>query len=145
MEVKLDENRENKKNITRNWYLIDADGKILGRMATEIATILRGKNRVNFDKSLDLGNYIIVINAKKIRLTGEKEKQKLYRHHTGYPGSLKEITYKAMIQKKPELVVENAVRGMLPKNKLSRSLIKRLKVYRGSQHPHSAQKIEILN
>lgn len=145
MEVKLDENRENKKNIGRNWYLIDAEGKILGRMATEIATILRGKNRANFDKSLDLGNYIIVINAEKIKLTGEKEKQKLYRYHTGYPGSLKEITYKEMIQKKPELVIENAVRGMLPKNKLSRSLIKRLKVYRGSQHPHSAQKIEILD
>jgi len=145
MEVKLDENRENKKNIGRNWYLIDAEGKILGRMATEIATILRGKNRANFDKSQDLGNYIIVINAEKIKLTGEKEKQKLYRYHTGYPGSLKEITYKEMIQKKPELVIENAVRGMLPKNKLSRSLIKRLKVYRGSQHPHSAQKIEILD
>ncbi|KUK98205.1 MAG: LSU ribosomal protein L13p (L13Ae) [Atribacteria bacterium 34_868] len=145
MEVKLDENRENKKNIDRNWYLIDAEGKILGRMATEIATILRGKNRANFDKSQDLGNYIIVINAEKIKLTGEKEKQKLYRYHTGYPGSLKEITYKEMIQKKPELVIENAVRGMLPKNKLSRSLIKRLKVYRGSQHPHSAQKIEILD
>ena len=114
-------------------------------MATEIATILRGKNRANFDKSQDLGNYIIVINAEKIKLTGEKEKQKLYRYHTGYPGSLKEITYKEMIQKKPELVIENAVRGMLPKNKLSRSLIKRLKVYRGSQHPHSAQKIEILD
>ncbi len=145
MEVKLDENRENKKNIDRNWYLIDAEGKILGRMATEIVTILRGKNRANFDKSQDLGNYIIVINAEKIKLTGEKEKQKLYRYHTGYPGSLKEITYKEMIQKKPELVIENAVRGMLPKNKLSRSLIKRLKVYRGSQHPHSAQKIEILD
>jgi large subunit ribosomal protein L13 len=145
MEVKLDENRENKKNIGRNWYLIDAEGKILGRMATEIATILRGKNRANFDKSQDLGNYIIVINAEKIKLTGEKEKQKLYRYHTGYPGSLKEITYKEMIQKKTELVIENAVRGMLPKNKLSRSLIKRLKVYRGSQHPHSAQKIEILD
>lgn len=145
MEVKLDENRENKKNIDRSWYLIDAEGKILGRMATEIATILRGKNRANFDKSLDLGNYIIVINAEKIKLTGEKEKQKLYRYHTGYPGSLKEITYKEMIQKKPELVIENAVRGMLPKNKLSRSLIKRLKVYRGSQHLHSAQKIEILD
>lgn len=145
MEVKLDENRENKKNIDRNWYLIDAEGKILGRMATEIATILRGKNRANFDKSQDLGNYIIVINAEKIKLTGEKEKQKLYRYHTGYPGSLKEINYKEMIQKKPELVIENAVRGMLPKNKLSRSLIKRLKVYRGSQHPHSAQKIEILD
>ncbi|MDD3538704.1 MAG: 50S ribosomal protein L13 [Atribacterota bacterium] len=141
----MDENRENKKNIDRNWYLIDAEGKILGRMATEIATILRGKNRANFDKSQDLGNYIIVINAEKIKLTGEKEKQKLYRYHTGYPGSLKEITYKEMIQKKPELVIENAVRGMLPKNKLSRSLIKRLKVYRGSQHPHSAQKIEILD
>ncbi|MGD9551525.1 MAG: 50S ribosomal protein L13 [Candidatus Caldatribacteriota bacterium] len=141
----MDENRENKKNIGRNWYLIDAEGKILGRMATEIATILRGKNRANFDKSQDLGNYIIVINAEKIKLTGEKEKQKLYRYHTGYPGSLKEITYKEMIQKKPELVIENAVRGMLPKNKLSRSLIKRLKVYRGSQHPHSAQKIEILD
>lgn len=145
MEEKLETYREKNDNIHRKWYLFDADGKILGRMATQIASILRGKHRVSFDKSQDLGDYVIVINAEKIRLTGKKEEQKLYRHHTHYPGSLKEIPYKEMIQKKPEMIIEKAVKGMLPNNKLSRSMIKKLKVYRGDKHPHSAQNLDVVH
>ncbi len=141
----MDTKGEKRTNIDRNWYLINADGKILGRLATEIALILRGKNKVNFDKSIDLGNYVIVINADKVKLTGRKEEQKIYRYHTNYPGSLKEISFKNMMQKKPDFVIKNAVKGMLPDNKLSRKLIKRLKIYCGDQHPHSAQNIEMLN
>ena len=136
--------REKKDNIHRNWYLFNAEGKILGRLATEVASVLRGKNKVIFDQSQDLGDYVIVINAEKIKVTGKKQEQKLYRHHTNYPGSLKEIPYKEMIQKKPEMIIEKAVKGMLPKNKLSRSVIKKLKVYRGDKHPHIAQEIEVV-
>lgn len=141
----MDIQKEKKENIARSWYLINADGKILGRLATKIATILRGKNKVNYDKSIDLGNYVIVINADKIKLTGKKEEQKIYRYHTNYPGSLKEISYNRMMQKKPDFIIKNAVKGMLPDNKLSRKLIKRLKIYCGDQHPHLEQDIEILN
>lgn len=136
--------REKKENIQRNWYLFNAEGRILGRLATEVASILRGKNKVFFDQSQDLGDYVIVINAEKIKVTGKKQEQKLYRHHTNYPGSLKEIPFDEMIQKKPEMIIEKAVKGMLPKNKLSRAIIKKLKVYRGDQHPHAAQEIEIV-
>jgi large subunit ribosomal protein L13 len=145
MEEKLKTYREKKENIQRKWYLFNADGKILGRLATEIASILRGKNKVVFDQSQDLGDYVVVINAEKIKVTGKKEEQKLYRHHTGYPGSLKEIKYKELQQKKPEMIIEKAVKGMLPSNKLSRSMIKKLKVYRGDTHPHTAQEIEVVN
>jgi len=136
--------REKKENIQRNWYLFNAEGRILGRLATEVASILRGKNKVFFDQSQDLGDYVIVINAEKIKVTGKKQEQKLYRHHTNYPGSLKEIPFDEMIQKKPEMIIEKAVKGMLPKNKLSRAIIKKLKVYRGDQHPHAAQEIEVV-
>ncbi len=137
--------KEKKENIQRKWYLYDADGKILGRLATEIASILRGKNKVVFDESQDLGDYVVVINAEKVRVTGKKEEQKLYRHHTGYPGSLKEIKYKELQHKKPEAIIEKAVKGMLPNNKLNRAIIKKLKVYSGNTHPHTAQEIEIVN
>lgn len=137
--------RENINNIERKWYLYDAEGKILGRLATEIASILRGKNKVFFDKSQDLGDYVVVINAEKVKVTGHKEEQKLYRHHSHYPGSLKETPFNEMIIKKPEMVIEKAVKGMLPKNKLSQAMIKKLKVYRGSHHPHAAQQIEVLS
>jgi len=136
--------REKKENIQRNWYLFNAEGKILGRLATEVASILRGKNKVIFDQSQDLGDYVIVINAEKVKVTGKKQEQKLYRHHTNYPGSLKEIKYEEMLQKKPEMIIEKAVKGMLPRNKLSRSMIKKLKVYRGDNHPHAAQEIEVV-
>lgn len=141
---KLKTYREKQENVQRNWYLFDAEGKILGRLATEIASILRGKNKVCYDQSQDLGDYVVVINAEKVKVTGKKQEQKLYRRHTGYPGALKEVPYKEMIQKKPEAVIEKAVKGMLPNNKLSRSMIKKLKVYRGNKHPHAAQEIEIV-
>jgi len=138
--------REGKSSsIDRNWFLIDANNKILGRLAGEIAIILRGKNKVNFDKAVDQGNYVIVINADKVKLTGKKEEQKLYRYHTNYPGSLKEIPYSRLRQEKPEFIIKKAVKGMLPDNKLSRRFIRRLKVYCGEQHPHSAHNVEILN
>ncbi len=144
MEEKLKTFRENNKNIKRNWYLFNAEGRILGRLATEVASILRGKNKAFFDQSQDFGDYVIVINAEKVKVTGKKQEQKLYRHHTNYPGSLKEIPYEEMLQKKPEMIIEKAVKGMLPKNKLNRSVIKKLKVYRGDQHPHTAQEIEVV-
>ncbi|MDD2352170.1 MAG: 50S ribosomal protein L13 [Candidatus Caldatribacteriota bacterium] len=137
--------REKQENIQRNWYLFDAKGKILGRLATEVASILRGKNKVVFDQSQDLGDYVVVINAEKVKVTGNKAEQKLYRHHTGYPGSLKEVKFEEMIEKKPEMVIEKAVKGMLPKNKLSRSVMKKLKVYRGDKHPHTAQEVIVIN
>lgn len=137
--------KEKKEELVRNWYLIDANDKILGRLATEIAILLRGKNRVNFDKSVDLGNYVVVVNADKVKLTGKKEDQKLYRYHTQYIGSLKEIPYKELRQKKPDFIIKKAVKGMLPSNKLSQKLIKRLKIYSGDQHPHVAQNIVILH
>jgi len=141
LEEKVKTFREKKENVKRNWYLINADGRILGRLATEIASILRGKNKTIFDPSQDFGDYVIVVNADKVRVTGKKEEQKLYRHHTGYPGSLKEIPYKIMMQKKPEMIIKKAVKGMLPKNKLSNQMIKKLKVYCGDSHPHIAQEI----
>ena len=133
--------REKKENIKRNWFLIDANNRVLGRLATQVASILRGKNKTIFDPSQDFGDYVIVVNAEKIKVTGNKEEQKLYRHHTGYPGSLKEIPYKEMKKKKPEIIIEKAVKGMLPKNKLSNKMIKKLKVYCGDSHPHKAQEI----
>ncbi len=133
--------REKIVNVDRNWYLFDAEGKILGRLATEIAAILRGKNKTFYDQSQDFGDYVIVINAEKVKVTGKKPEQKLYRHHTNYPGSLKEVTFNEMLQKKPEAIIEKAVKGMLPKNKLSNAIIKKLKVYRGNKHPHTAQEI----
>ena len=138
--------REDKSNnIDRNWFLIDANDKVLGRLAGKISIILRGKNKVNFDKAVDQGNYVIVVNADKIKLTGKKEEQKLHRYHTNYPGSLKEIPYSRLRQEKPEFIIKKAVKGMLPNNKLSRKFIRRLKVYSGEQHPHSAHNVEILN
>ena len=141
----MDTYKGNKEEIERNWYLIDANEKVLGRLATKVATILRGKNKINFENSVDSGDYVIIINAEKVKLTGKKEEQKLYRYHTGYPGALKEISLREMSQKKPDFIIKKAVKGMLPDNRLSRKLIKRLKVYCGSQHPHIAQSIEILN
>ena len=141
----MDTYRGKKEELERNWYLVDANRKVLGRLATKVATILRGKNKINFENSIDLGDYVVVVNAEKIKLTGKKEEQKLYRYHTGYPGALKEIPYREMGRKKPDFIIKKAVKGMLPDNRLSRKLIKRLKVYSGEQHPHTAQNIKILN
>jgi len=133
-----------KQDIERRWYLIDANGKILGRLASFIATRLRGKHKPIYTPHADTGDFIIVINAEKVRLTGNKLKDKVYYRHTGYIGSLKSITAEKLLQKKPENLIRFAVEGMLPKNRLGRKLIKKLKVYAGSDHPHEPQKPEIL-
>ncbi len=131
---------------SRPWYLVDAKGKTLGRMATKIADILRGKDKPTFTPNTDLGGFVVVINAKDVKLTGNKLEQKQYYRHSGYIGSIKSVSAKDMLEKSPERVIEHAVKGMLPKNKLSSQLIKKLKVYADSEHPHTAQnptKIEI--
>ncbi len=133
-----------KDQIEKKWWLIDAEGKILGRLATKIATLLRGKHKPYFTNFIDTGDYVIVINAEKVRLTGKKAKKKIYRSHSGYIGGLKEIPFEKLIQKKPEEVIRRAVWGMLPKNRLGRAIFKKLKVYRGPNHPHQAQKPEPL-
>ena len=125
--------------IVRDWHLVDAEGKTLGRLASSIAQVLRGKNKVNFSYHLDMSDFVIVINADKVILTGNKENSKEYWRHTGYPGGQKVISYKQMIKEKPEKVIQNAVKGMLPHNKLGRKLLKHLKVYSGVNHPHDAQ------
>ncbi len=132
-------------DIDRKWYLIDAEGEILGRLATQIATILRGKNKPNYTPSMDLGDYVVVINAEKIKVTGNKLKGKIYRYHTSYPGGLKSVTLETLLKKKPELVVKKAVQGMIPHTKLGRTMIKKLKIYKGNEHPHQAQKLEKIN
>ncbi|NLV88949.1 MAG: 50S ribosomal protein L13 [Tissierellia bacterium] len=132
-----------KNEIDRKWYIIDAEGKVLGRLASEIATILSGKNKPIYTPHVDTGDFVIVINADKIKLTGKKLEQKNYVYHTGYPGGLREIPYERMIKEKPEKIIELAVKGMLPKNRLGRKMIKKLKVYAGAEHKHEAQKPEI--
>lgn len=130
--------------IERKWYVVDADGSTLGRMASEIAKILRGKNKPQYTPFLDTGDFVIVVNASRVVLTGNKLDQKKYYHHTGYPGGLKDVSYRSLMQKKPEKAVELAVKGMLPKNSLGRAMIKKLKVYAGPEHAHAAQKPEAL-
>jgi len=127
------------KDLDPGWRVIDADGKTLGRLATEIATILRGKDKPTFTKHMAVGDFVIVINASKIRVSGQKADQKIYYHHTQYPGGLREIPYKRMLERFPERVIRLAVRGMLPHNRLGRQILRRLKVYPGLEHPHEAQ------
>ena len=131
-------------DIKRKWYVVDADGLTLGRLASEVAKILRGKHKPQYTPFLDTGDFVIVINASKLVLTGKKLDQKLYRYHTGYQGGLKEIKYRNLMQNKPEKVVELAVKGMLPKNSLGRAMFKKLKVFAGAEHNHTAQQPEIL-
>ncbi len=133
------------EDIDRKWYLIDAEGEILGRLATQIATILIGKNKPTYTPSMDLGDYVVVINAEKIKVTGNKLKGKIYRYHTSYPGGLKSVILGTLLKKKPELVVKKAVQGMIPHTKLGRAMIKKLKIYKGNEHPHQAQKLEKIN
>ncbi|MGI6298961.1 MAG: 50S ribosomal protein L13 [Saccharofermentanales bacterium] len=130
--------------IEKKWFVVDAEGQTLGRLATEVARILRGKHKPTYTPFLDTGDYVIVVNAAKLVLTGKKLDQKMYRYHTGYPGGLKEIKYRNMMQKNPERVFEVAVRGMLPKNALGRAMYKKLKVYAGPEHEHTAQQPEPL-
>ncbi|HIJ78727.1 MAG: 50S ribosomal protein L13 [Desulfobulbaceae bacterium] len=132
------------KEIERKWYVVDAQDKVLGRIASEIATRLRGKHKPNYSTFMDVGDFVVVVNADKVRLTGKKWDQKKYYHHTSYMGGLKEITAKDLMVKKPEDLVIKAVRGMLPKNTLGRNQLKKLKVYAGTDHPHDAQQPEAL-
>jgi large subunit ribosomal protein L13 len=128
----------------RRWYVIDGQGKVLGRMATEIAKVLRGKHKPTFTPNQDAGDFVIVINARGVKLTGAKLQKKIYFRHTEFPGGIRERSAAEMLRTKPEEVVKLAVRGMLPKNRLSRKLVTKLKVYAGPEHPHGAQKPELL-
>ena len=132
------------KEVKKNWYLVDAKNKILGRLATQIAMRLRGKHKPIFTPHADTGDFIVVINAEKVSLTGKKWDKKIYYRHSGYVGGLKEITAKKLLEKKPEDVLRFAVKGMLPKNSLGRRQLKKLKIYVGSDHPHQAQQLEAL-
>ncbi len=131
-------------DVERKWYVVDAADKTLGRLASEIAAVLRGKNKPMYAPNIDTGDYVIVINAEKIAVTGKKLDQKVYRHHTGYIGGLKSITLKKQLETKPEEVIKHAVKGMLPKNALGRKMFKKLHVYAGPEHAHAAQKPEVL-
>ena len=128
-----------KESVSREWYVVDATDKTLGRLSTAIANRLRGKHKPEYTPHVDTGDYIVVVNAEKIRVTGNKTTDKVYHHHTGYPGGIKSITFDKLIDKAPERVIEKAVKGMMPKNKLSRSMMSKLKIYAGNDHPHSAQ------
>lgn len=131
-----------KDEIERKWYVVDAKDEVLGRMASRIASYLRGKHKPVFTPNVDTGDFVIVVNADKVKVTGNKLTDKLYFHHTGYIGSIKEKSLKVRLDKEPEKVIEDAVWGMLPKNRLGRAMIKKLKVFRGSEHEHAAQKPE---
>jgi large subunit ribosomal protein L13 len=131
--------------IKRDWYVVDADGKTLGRLATEIASRLRGKNKPEYTPFLDTGDYVIVINAAKVKVTGSKFTDKIYHSHSGYPGGIKSVPFNELIDKKPEMVIESAVRGMLPKGPLGRAMFRKLKVYAGATHNHAAQQPQVLD
>lgn len=133
-----------KGDFDRKWYVVDAKDAVLGRLAVKVATYLRGKNKPVFTPNVDTGDFIIVINADKVRLTGNKQTDKMYYHHSGYIGGIKAKSAKELLEGAPEKIIEQAVWGMLPKNRLGRTMIKKLKVYRGAEHPHRAQSPEIL-
>ena len=134
----------NPKEIKQKWYVIDAEGETLGRVAVKAADILRGKNKPYFTPHQNVGDFVVIVNSEKIIVSGQKRKNKLYYKHSGYPGGLKVNTFEKMISRKPTFPVEQAIRGMLPKNRLGRQLFRNLKVYAGTDHPHSAQKPETL-
>jgi len=128
-----------KGEVPRRWYVVDAQGQVLGRLASRIAMVLRGKTKATFTPHMDTGDFVVVVNAEQVRLTGKKLDNKVYYRHSGYPGGLKETPARHLLQRKPEALLKQAVRGMLPKNSLGRHLLKKLKVYAGGQHPHQAQ------
>ncbi len=130
--------------VERRWYVVDAEGQVLGRMASRIAAVLRGKNKATFTPHVDTGDFVVVVNAAKVRLTGNKLDQKKYYRHSGYPGGIREESARHLLERKPEEVIRNAVWGMLPKGSLGRRTLKKLKVYRGDEHPHAAQAPEQL-
>ena len=133
-----------KELLEENWFVVDAENLVLGRLASEIAKILRGKNKPIFTPHVDTGDFVIVVNAEKVAVTGNKMTDKMYHHHTGYPGGIKSISLGKLLTKKPEDVIKKAVWGMLPKNSLGRKMINKLKIYKGAEHPHEAQKPERL-
>ena len=133
------------EEVRRDWYVVDATNKTLGRLSTEIARRLRGKHKPEYTPHVDTGDYIVVVNAEKIRVSGKKTTDKIYHSHTGYPGGLKSISFEKLIDKAPERVIQGAVKGMLPRNPLGRAMFRKLKVYAGSEHPHSAQQPQVLN
>jgi len=130
--------------VKRDWYVIDAEGKTLGRMATEIARRLRGKHKPEYTPHVDTGDYIIVINAEKVHVTGNKQQDKMYHHHTGYPGGIRSMSFDKLIDHAPQRVIERAVKGMLPKNPLGRAMFRKLKIYAGPEHRHTAQQPKVL-
>ena len=132
-------------SIDRQWFLVDAENQTLGRLATSVASVLRGKTKPNFTPHLDTGDFVIVVNAEKIKVTGKKSDQKLYRRHSGRPGGMKVETFKSLQARIPERIVEKAIKGMLPHTRLGRQLFNKLKVYKGSEHPHSAQEPQVVN
>lgn len=132
-----------KGEIARKWYVVDADGQTLGRLATRVANILSGKDNPRYTPFIDVGDHVIVINASKIKLTGLKAETKLYRHYTGYPGGLREEQYGKLLVRKPEAIVQQAIAGMLPKSKMGKAMVKKLKIYRDDKHGHEAQKPEV--
>jgi len=134
-----------KEEIDAKWYVVDAEGKVLGRLASKLATVLRGKNKPIFTPHVDTGDFVVVVNAKKVVLTGKKLLDKSYYHYTGYPGGIREMSAEKMMAKKPTEVLRIAVKGMLPKNALGRQMLRKLKVYAGPEHPHAAQKPTPLN
>jgi large subunit ribosomal protein L13 len=133
------------ESVTRDWYVVDATGKTLGRIATEIAARLRGKHKPEYTPHVDTGDYIIVVNAEKVAVTGAKAQNKMYYSHTGFPGGIKEISFEKLIAKKPEMVLELAIKGMLPKGPLGRAMFRKLKVYAGAEHQHAAQQPQVLD
>ncbi len=134
-----------KGEVEKKWYVVDADGMVVGRLASRVAAILRGKHKPTYTPHVDTGDYVIIVNAEKVRFTGKKLEQKVYYHHTGYPGGLRKFTAKEIMMKHPERIIISAIKGMMPKNRLGRQQIKKLKVYCGPDHPHAAQKPEPLN
>ncbi|MFT4799033.1 MAG: large subunit ribosomal protein L13 [Candidatus Azotimanducaceae bacterium] len=133
-----------KETAKHDWFVVDATDKTLGRMATEIANRLRGKHKAEFTPHVDTGDYVVVVNAEKIKVTGNKTTDKMYYHHTGYPGGIKSISFDKLMDKAPERAIQSAVKGMMPKNKLARAMLSKLKVYAGSEHPHQAQQPQLL-
>lgn len=125
--------------IQRQWYVVDAEGKTLGRLATEVATLLRGKHKPMYTPTIDCGDFVVIVNAEKVQVTGKKYEEKTYAHHTGWPGGFRQTTFRKLIETKPERVIEHAVRGMLPHTKLGRAQYGKLKVYAGPEHPHASQ------
>ena len=129
-----------KEEVEHKWYLVNAEGKVLGRLSTELVKILKGKNKPTYTPHMDTGDFVVVVNAGKVTLTGKKMKDKIYYHHTGYPGGIKEMNAEKLLAKKPTEMIRMAVKGILPKNSLGRQMLRKLKIYAGSNHPHEAQK-----